>query len=572
MVRDPKLMVADWPSRNHVLPATGPGPQARPDAGDAPDAGQLLADSRDRLGRALACDELILNEDLAAWAALRAAGEHPVFEIQQCCPLDTPRRQTLLIWRLRAAADDWVTLLELRIAGAAVIGRAQLDLLQAVLHGTADGLAAVRALERNCRLADTDALTGLLNRRGFMRAAREMLQSGSEGTLLALDVDRFKQVNDVLGHTMGDAYLRGVAARLGALAPKGSLVARMGGDEFAVLLPGASDAAQTLAEAIHKALQQPLYLSGEAVRPRMSIGICSLPDDVDSLRELLRCADLAMFNAKRDNRRTECYSPDRHRSSSATLRMESRLERALLQDRLHLQVQPIYCLRSNRPTEIEVLLRWRDEELGIVPPSDFIPLAESIGLITELDFYVVRKALRETRNVQEAISINITAPTLYTPGFNEFVLQQLREAGRPPGTLIIEITERVLADTSRAATALQGLTRHGVRIAVDDFGAGYSSLGLLASLPLSRLKVDKAFMIGSHRNPRYLEVTMGILKLSAALGLESLVEGVEDSSDLPWLRTAGCDYAQGFGLARPVLLERYLQATGQMRNFTGDPS
>ena len=512
----------------------------------------------DALRQALQCDALSLNDDLAAWHSLRESETRQSLVIQQYCPLDSRRRQTLLQWQMQL---PWgcATLLELRIPGAAAISDHQLALISANLRLLAQSLATGQALDQARKLADTDSLTGLLNRRGFRQASRGLLDRTRRASLLIMDVDRFKQINDALGHAMGDTYLRGIAGRLIELMPQDAILARMGGDEFAMLIPSGAAGAERLAAEVHKSLQRPLRLTGEAVRPRMTIGICSLPEHVSSLHELLRCADLAMFDAKRSTRRSQTYSQECHRCSSATLRIESRLEAALADNRMQLAVQPIVCLKTGRTAEVEVLLRWNDPELGAVSPAEFIPLAESIGLINELDHYVVQKALQETRHLQEAIAINVSAPTLYDPGFADFVLHGLQQAGRPPATLTIEITERVLADAPRAADALLRLTRKGVRIAVDDFGAGYSSLGLLASLPLSRLKVDKSFMIGSHRNPRYLEVTMGVLKLSAALGLESLVEGLEDPADIPWLQQAGCDFAQGFGLARPRPVDRYLQ-------------
>ncbi len=469
------------------------------------------------------------------------------------CPLTGDRQEARLVWRVGEPRHGGRAF-QARFHAARELSPAERRLAVTATRALTTSTERAGQLARLRRTAFSDDVTDLLNRRGFEHFAAPLLAGGQPASLLLIDMDRFNRVIGTLGHDAADAYLHAMGERLVGAAGPGRLVARMGGDEFAILVPGGMGLARGVAEAIHERLETPMTIAARPVRARVHIGIASAPRHGSSLAELRRCADRAMFTAKRTGRSTNLFRPERELTDRTALWVEGRLEAAISEELLTLAVQPIMRLDSGEVTEVELLLRWDDPMLGTVAPATFVPVAEHAGLSERLDRYVVAKGLRETRHLDCAVAINLAAPTLYDPAFADFVFTHLEHAGRTPDTMVFEITERLVADADRARPTLQRLTDAGVRIAIDDFGAGYSSLGVLPDLPLSRLKVDKSFLIGSRGNPRHREVIIGTLRLASALGLEALVEGVERAEDMEWLRGVGCDFAQGFLFGTPIAL------------------
>ncbi|PPI83486.1 hypothetical protein KEHDKFFH_14045 [Marinobacter maroccanus] len=406
-----------------------------------------------------------------------------------------------------------------------------------------------------------DPLTLVNNRRSFQKELRKRCESLTSFTLFIVNLDRFSRINDVLGPEAGDDVLVRVANRLSELIDSMDHIARINGDEFVLIREGADEQlARVLADQIHSALAQRLTIAGRPIRCSASIGITLCPGTSLRPAELLRGARVAMADAKRNQQGTCLYSGQVDMDFSEQLLIESHLERAIEQDGFELAAQPIFNVYSGEITELEILLRWTLPGHGPVSPETFVSVAENIGLSERLDRYVMSKALAAARGVRLPISVNLAAPTLYSETFVPFVEALLETHDRLPGQLGIEITERIIARPDEARASVDALGRMGVHIAIDDFGVGYSSLGVLPELPISRLKIDKKFLLGKDQNPRYEEIIIGILRMASALGLESLVEGVEDAELLGWLSQVGCDFAQGFGLGRPIPLDKALES------------
>lgn len=444
------------------------------------------------------------------------------------------------------------TLLVARLSAKVQLPAHGYQFVNALTSSLCNALRHKSQLEAIENLTFCDFLTGLPNRRCFNQKLRERTQAKAPFSLMVVNVDRFKRVNEVFGFEAGNEVLRRVAAQIQSTADQADCVARVSADEFAVL--SAQSDHQILIDRsrqIHKGLSLGFDLNGEYMRSYVSIGISCYPEHGISGDDLLKHADLAMGSAKFAQCGTRVFDGVSGIAAAETLTLEARLERAIDNDEFTLAVQPIFRVRDGRAMENEILLRWEIPGQGRIPPDVFVAIAERIGLANKLDRYVIDKALKETQADPLPIAVNLAAPTLYDEDFAGFVAERLRYYGRPPSRFGIEITERILAESSLAEQSLNALHWLGIQIAVDDFGIGYSSLGLLPELPVNRLKIDKKFLLGKDRNPRYEEVIVGILRMASALGLETVIEGVEDASLMKWLANVGCDYAQGFGLARP---------------------
>lgn len=406
-----------------------------------------------------------------------------------------------------------------------------------------------------------DPLTLLCNRRSFQSELRQRCEGLTNFTLFIINLDRFSRINDVLGPEAGDDVLVRVASRLSELVESIDHIARINGDEFVLIREGADERlACIFADKVHAALAQGLTVAGRPVRCSASIGITLCPKSSLRPSELLRGARVAMADAKRNQQGTCVYSGQVDIDFSEQLLIEGHLERAIEEDGFELAAQPIFNVYSGELTELEILLRWNLPGHGPVSPEIFVSVAENIGLSERLDRYVLAKALAATQGIRLPISVNLAAPTLYSETFVPFVEALLESHDRLSGQLGIEITERIIARPDAARASVDALGKMGVHIAIDDFGVGYSSLGVLPEMPISRLKIDKKFLLGKDQNPRYEEIIIGILRMASALGLESLVEGVEDPELMDWLAQVGCDFAQGFGLGRPVPLEKALES------------
>jgi diguanylate cyclase (GGDEF)-like protein len=411
------------------------------------------------------------------------------------------------------------------------------------------------ALERE-RQALTDALTGLPNRKCFSRHTADALEDPGSAALLLFDLDRFKEVNDTLGHHVGDRLLQVVAARLADASRDGDTVARLGGDEFAVLLPGmdrfeAEEAGRRLLEA----LGAPLELEGLLVDVWASVGVAVSPADGTDLDVLLQHADVAMYLAKDSGGGVELYDPGKDRNSTGRLVMLSELRRAITGGELEVHYQPKADLRTGTVDGVEALVRWRHQEKGLIPPDEFIPLAERSGLIESLTLYVVdaslaQLALWRQQGLQLKVAINISVRDLAGGRLTNSVASALAFHGVPASSLQMEMTEGSLfSESHRAATTLRHLDVLGVLLSLDDFGTGYSSLEHLRQLPVQEIKIDRSFVARMVTDPRDCAIVRSVIDLASGLGMRVVAEGVEDRQTWDLLRDMGCDVAQGWFLS-----------------------
>jgi diguanylate cyclase (GGDEF)-like protein len=410
--------------------------------------------------------------------------------------------------------------------------------------------------ELNEHLARHDGLTGLPNRR--MLTGR--LDDGA--ALVLLDLDRFKDVNDALGHGFGDALLRQVAERLSAVARDGDLVARLGGDEFALLARGVVDEEQALAIArrVAQAFDDPYLVGNVLLDVEASTGVALAPQHAADVETLLQRADTAMYAAKAGSTGVALYDASSDVNSLERLSMLTELRAALAADQpqLHLLYQPTVDLRTGEAVGVEALLRWQHPTRGLVPPADFVPLAEQTGLIGPLTSHVLQLALRQCRSwlddgLHLPVAVNLSARNLLEPDLRVRVAQALACHGVPAELLVLEITETaVVEDPERAELVVRQLVEQGIRIAMDDFGTGYSSMVALTRLPLDCLKIDRSFVADLDTGGPGAVIVTSSISLAHELGLRVVAEGVETPAQLLRLRDLGCDVAQGYLLARPL--------------------
>jgi len=413
-------------------------------------------------------------------------------------------------------------------------------------------------------MAHTDSLTGLANRRDLMRALHEEAVGGPPCVLLAIDLDGFKNINDMRGHDLGDAVLVEVGRRLQANLRRGDLAARLGGDEFAVLMWARQDQAYAIAQRVLAAVCAPYDLSQGTVYLTASMGLASggSAHDVDSL---LRNADLALrFAKQRGKDRLERYDAAYDEWLRRRITVEHELRGAARRGELYLAYQPVVALPERRVVGVEALLRWRHPELGHVAPGEFILVAEESGQIGELGAWVLHEACRQLSGWLAAghdlwVSVNVSVRELHEPEYSERLVTALRTHRVPAERLIIEVTEHAVAlDVAELAGRLHGLREAGVRVALDDFGAGYSSLGQLHRLPVDILKIDQALVADAVPDARpaspVAPLVDVVVRLGQRLGLQVIAEGVEGDAQRLVIEDAGCQYGQGhlFGLAMPA--------------------
>lgn len=412
-----------------------------------------------------------------------------------------------------------------------------------------------------------DGLTGLPNRKLLTLRTRQALAAAGAGRrlgLFLLDLDRFKEVNDTLGHAAGDRLLQIVAHRLTHSVRPGDLVARLGGDEFAVLLPTVRDerAAREVAARLRAALGEPVRLEGLTFDLEASVGIALCPDHAADFESLLQRADVAMYVAKESRTGVEVYSPAKDRSSPDRLGMLGDLRRAIDRGELELHFQPKVCLGTGRPVGLEALLRWRHPELGLLEPGRFLPMAEQTYLMCSISRHVLKTALAQAaawrrEGLEIQVAVNVSGRDLLDVGLAESVREELARHGLPPEALQLEITERVLAnEPAYAAETLTALAELGVPLSLDDFGTGYSSLVHLKRLPVEEIKIDASFVSRlAHTAGEAADdavIVRSIVELARTLGLRSVAEGVEDAATAHLLRELGCDAAQGWFYGRPM--------------------
>jgi diguanylate cyclase (GGDEF)-like protein len=443
-----------------------------------------------------------------------------------------------------------------------------LDALAAVGSSALDNAVLVEQLKHE---AFHDALTGLPNQLLFEEtvslALAERRRPERKLAVFVLDVDRFKRVNDSLGHPAGNELLREVARRLSAAVRGGDTVARMSGDELIVLLTGlrSTGEAAFVAEKALATFRAPFLIGGQELYVTASLGIALAPDDGTRPSVLLKNADSAMYRAKERGRNCfEIYRADMNSAAEARLALEADLHQALTNGQLRVVYQPQVDMVSGRVTGVEALARWDHPTLGPVSPDTFIPLAEESGLIVELDDWVLRTACRQARAWVDAglpplrMAVNLSGRGFWRARIVERVQEALALTGVAPEQLELELTESMAVDAVAAAPDAAGralfreLEALGVRLAIDDFGTGYSALGRLQGLPFHTLKIDRSFVAGVEDSDDEAPIVAAMIAMAHALKLEVVAEGVETEAQRAFLARHGCDIAQGFLFARPV--------------------
>jgi diguanylate cyclase (GGDEF)-like protein len=421
--------------------------------------------------------------------------------------------------------------------------------------------------------ASHDHLTGLTNRAFFLRAGAAAIDAsasvGSCTGMLLIDLDHFKEVNDALGHATGDRLLREVAGRLLHAVRGEGTVARLGGDEFAVLLPGLQHAevADVVADRLLEVLAQPLDCEGVRLSVEASIGVAAFPDDGFEVDELLRRADIALYEAKESRGSARHYRGDRDASNFERLTLAAELRNALEQDEVVLHFQPQVDLATGQVVGIEVLSRWQHPTRGLLGPAEFIPIADHTGLARAFTAHVLEQAVATAadwlrNDPQLSLAVNLSARNLLDRQLPDDVARVLAKHGVAGRQLVLEITETsVVSDLELAEHVLADLRSLGVELSVDDFGTGYSSLALLQRIAVNEIKVDRSFVAGAHGSRSDRAIVRATVELGHSLGLRVVAEGVEDASTHELLIGLGCDRAQGYLLGRPVPATELVLAT-----------
>ena len=423
--------------------------------------------------------------------------------------------------------------------------------------------------------ANTDELTGLANRRRLYDATDQALLEGRTLALLLIDLDRFKEINDTLGHTVGDYLLQQVGERLGVALPEGALLARIGGDEFVALLEGAGEhTALKAARSLRNAFDEPFLLDGLTIPVRSSIGIGLAPDHATTRSEMLRCADVAMYRAKSRGTLIESYVAERDSHSRDYLALVSDLRRAVGGEGLILHYQPKQSLRGGEFMGVEALVRWQHPLLGLLPPADFIHIAEREGMMRDLTIDVLDRALAQQRRWREdghtiPVAVNLSAASLLDSRLPDDVQTLVERHQTTPAHLELEITEDTLMqDPNRALAVIARISEMGVSFSLDDFGTGYSCLAQLKRLPVRSLKIDRSFIMNMTDSAEDANIVRSAIQLGHSLNLCVVAEGIESPEHLAQLEDFGCDVAQGFHLGRPVPPEdipRWLRELGNTR-------
>jgi diguanylate cyclase (GGDEF)-like protein len=421
-----------------------------------------------------------------------------------------------------------------------------------------------RQAAANAFLASHDALTRMPNRTRFAQRAEQAVAASNPEHPVAIavvDLDRFKEVNDTLGHANGDQLLIQLADRLRGAMREGDTIARLGGDEFGVVLcgiGGPGEASELLGR-LRSVLGAPLHVNGLPLAVEASVGFALAPIDGADVGALLQRADVAMYVAKAGHRGVVHFQPEQDHYDASTLTLVAELGTAIAQDQLVLHYQPkgdLHPANLNPVIAVEALVRWQHPTRGLLYPDSFVPAAEQTELIEDLTRWVLRRATSALPALDPtgrlSVAVNISARSLGRADFATDVLDILVETGTDPGRVILEITETsLMVDPGRAAHTLHRLHRAGLRISIDDFGAGHTSLGYLAALPISELKIDKGFVLAMYDDGRTMAIVRSVIELGHSLGFTVTAEGVETVAMLDGLTGLGCDTVQGYLQARP---------------------
>lgn len=415
--------------------------------------------------------------------------------------------------------------------------------------------------EMTLRLAQTDSLTGLVNRGAFTSGLCERLEAaraaGGSVSLFIIDLDRFKNLNDTLGHHAGDLLLAEMGRRLRDEAGPGDMVARLGGDEFALVSdnPDIGSRAQRLVNL----LNQPQDIYGRMVAPGGSIGVAVFPRDAQDASDLQRFADMALYRAKSNGgRQWSSFDAELRAASQARRTLETELRRAIPAGEIEPWFQPIVEAMTGRMVGVEVLARWNHPEQGLLTPFHFVPMAEELGLIREIDEAIFEAACATTApwvadGLIEVVSCNVSPRDLLDPAFSRKLIGRLAKTALPATALTVEITETfLLQDMALARRHIERLAAKGVNVALDDFGTGYSNLRALMHLPIQTVKLDRSLIDDVGRDARVSKLVASMLHAARSLGVRIIAEGVEHEAQALFLRSAGCDRMQGYFFARPM--------------------
>jgi diguanylate cyclase (GGDEF)-like protein/PAS domain S-box-containing protein len=432
-------------------------------------------------------------------------------------------------------------------------------------------LTAIKRSEQELQqLAHYDPLTGLPNRLLFTdRAAQALTYAGSSKrgcALLLIDLDHFKNINDSLGHNVGDQVLKAVAERLQGLFDSGMTLARLGGDEFALLQENCQQVMQAagLAQRVLDAMKEPFVLDSHPLFISASVGISLFPSDAQSAEQLLRNADSALFKAKSDGREGYAlYTEELTAHAQQRVELASELRRAIDRHELRVFYQPVHDLESSRILGVEALVRWQHPERGMVSPGEFIPIAEQSGLIGEIDGWVLNTACRQmcawlAAGVEVSfVAVNVSSRLFSRGDLDRQVAEVLRETGLDPAYLELEVTESaVMEDPEQAIEQLHRLRELGISLAIDDFGTGYSSLLRLKRMPVQKLKIDQGFVAGLPSDEDDIAIVRVIIALAQSMGMNVLAEGIEHADQAGFLLANGCELGQGYWFARPMPAEQ----------------
>lgn len=411
-----------------------------------------------------------------------------------------------------------------------------------------------------------DSLTGMPNRvlldDRLEQAVAMCQRGGGHFALLVLDLDRFKEINDTLGHKVGDLVLVEVASRLSEPLRETDTIARLGGDEFAIVLPSIPDRAhaEQVTQRLADSLRRPIRVSGLDLEVGVSIGIAIYPDHAEEANKLFQCADIAMYQAKQSLSHTEFYDEVADRNSLRHLTMSGELRLAIERDDLKLAYQPQIDLATRRITGIEALMRWNHADMGPIPPDEFVIQAERTGLIQSLTFWSIETGLSDlarlrASNAEIDIAINLSARMLHDQTLSNYIEHQLKRFDLPPSAVTLEITESALmANPDTAMALLQQMSAMGLQFSIDDFGTGYSSLAYLKRLSVHELKIDKSFVLNMIEDAADAAIVRSTVDLAHHLGLRVVAEGIESEGHIDMLRSLHCDIGQGFHIARPMML------------------
>jgi diguanylate cyclase (GGDEF)-like protein len=510
-----------------------------------------------------ACDVLLVRaggSDLPDFSSLRSAASNVPFVV-----LADDGDEMVALRTLEDGARGFLVMRELTT-------RSLVTAIASALANRRINLQLDSARERARHLATHDPLTGLENRAQFHDRLAQAIFAAHRAketlAVLSIDLDGLKAVNDALGHAVGDGLLRSLARRIGACLRNGDTAARLGGDEFAVLLPHVRDDedAANAAFKLLAELSEPIHFRSQLAAIRCSIGVALLTPETRDPEQLMRQADTAMDHAKESG--GGAFAIYRHEMGAAAQKrqsLEESLRRSIVDGDLRVYYQPIYDLTRGRIIGSEALVRWQHPELGLLPPGEFLPIAEETGLILPIGTWVLQTACAQCAEWSRAghgglrVSVNVAAQQFLDPGFADHVRAALESGGLPAALLELEIVEgSLLQDVNATVETLARLKDLGVRIAVDDFGTGYSALAYLKQLPLDVLKIDQSFVQSVTTDPADATITETIVKLAAGLNLTTIAEGVETFEQLLLLGSYGCKRMQGYLFGKPVPPETFL--------------